>query len=237
MRDRIEIGQAMADVAREINSPRSLEATLDTIVRVARESLPTVDQVGISIAHKGGELETAAATDELVWELDRLQYKLGEGPCVHAVHAAELVVVENARHDQRWPRFLSEAVKLGLRAQMGLCLYVDGRTIGGLNLYSFTEDTFAPETQHIAELFATQAALALGHARRAEELNTAIGTRADIGKAVGLVMARFDLDDDRAFDYLVRLSSHANIKIRDVAAEIVAQHNDKHRSRSSGESG
>jgi AmiR/NasT family two-component response regulator len=34
-------------------------------------------------------------------------------------------------------------------------------------------------------------------------------------------MERHHLDESRAFEYLTRVSSHGNIKIRDVAQEIV----------------
>jgi ANTAR domain len=38
----------------------------------------------------------------------------------------------------------------------------------------------------------------------------AVDRRTAIGKAVGMIMERFDLSDDRAFDVLRRLSSHEN---------------------------
>jgi AmiR/NasT family two-component response regulator len=40
-------------------------------------------------------------------------------------------------------------------------------------------------------------------------------------------MERYDMDEDRAFAFLVRASSHANIKLRVVAQELVDQHNAK----------
>ena len=42
-----------------------------------------------------------------------------------------------------------------------------------------------------------------------------------IGKAIGLVMERFDLDDHEAFTYLVSLSQRSNIKLRDLATHLV----------------
>jgi GAF domain-containing protein len=230
MAHRPDIAGALAQAAREIGSARDLSTTLDAIVHTALASLPGVDHVGISIAHKGGRgrIETVAATDQLVWELDALQYELGEGPCVYAIEEAAVSVAEHAHHEQRWPRYIPEAVKRGLRAQMGLRLYVDGKTLGGLNLYSVEAEQFQPDTAHLAELFATHAALALGKAREHETLNAALATRADVGKAVGILMMKYGLTDERAFEYLIRVSSHSNVKVRDVAAEVVAQANDAH---------
>jgi GAF domain-containing protein len=233
MADRPDIADALALAAREIGSARDLPTTLDAIAHTALASLPGVNHVGISIAHKKGraKIETVAATDQLVRDLDTLQYDLHEGPCVYAIEQDTITVVEHASDDQRWPRYLPEAVKRGLRAQMGVRLYVDGTTLGGLNMYSTDGEEFQPDTPHIAELFATHAALALGKVREVDSLHGALATRTEIGKAVGILMMKYDLSDERAFEYLVRVSSNTNIKLRDVAAEVVAQAHDAQAAR------
>lgn len=42
-----------------------------------------------------------------------------------------------------------------------------------------------------------------------------------IGQAVGIMKERFELDADRAFSLLVRLSSMENSKLFDIASELV----------------
>jgi GAF domain-containing protein len=235
MADRPDIAAALAEAARDINSPRDLDSTLDAIVQAASRSLPGVDYVGISIAHRNGEVETKAGTDQLVWELDQLQYELGEGPCVYAMEKDPVVVVNDIRHERRWPHYVPRAVERGLKAQMGLRLYHEDETLGGLNLYSVSVDLIDPDVQHTAELFAVHSALALGRARREQDLNSALMTRKVIGQAVGMVMERFGLDEERAFQYLTRVSQHSNIKLREVAKEIVAQGNDRARTPTSSQ--
>ena len=88
-------------------------------------------------------------------------------------------------------------------------------------------DTIDPDVVHMAELFAAQAAIALGRARREEQLNTAMQTRKGIGQAIGILMERHNVNEDHAFAYLTHVSSHANIKLRDIAKEIVALRNDQ----------
>jgi GAF domain-containing protein len=227
MPDRPDISDALARVARQINAPTDLDSTLDTIVATAATSLPGIDHVGVTIAHRGGKMETKAATDAFVWDLDQLQYDLGEGPCIHAIEAETIVKIEHARLEQRWPRFMAQAVKRGLRSQLGIRLYVEDETLGGLNMYSTTSDTIDPDVQHLAELLATHASLALGRATREEHLYTALGTRKLIGQAIGIVMERYDLTEDRAFEYLARVSQHSNIKLRDIALELVTQRNNQ----------
>lgn len=52
-------------------------------------------------------------------------------------------------------------------------------------------------------------------------------TRKVIGQAVGTVMERYQLDEDRALMYLAQVSQHSNVKLRDVAAELVQQAHEK----------
>jgi GAF domain-containing protein len=220
-----QIAAALAEAARRINAPDNVSSTLKTIVEVARDSMPDVDHVGISITHRRGKIETMAATDPLVYELDRVQYELREGPCVQAIETDPVIVVNNLRHDQRWPRYIPRAVEQGVRSQLGLRLYVEKETLGGINVYSTSSDEISEETQHLAELFAAHAALALGRIRREEDLNTALASRKLIGQAIGIVMERYQMDEDRAFGYLARVSQHGNVKLRDVARELVEQRN------------
>lgn len=222
MSDReLRIAQALTEAAKLMNSPRTLEETLDAIVRAALATVPGFDHVGISITHRDGTIETKSATDPLVWELDAVQYGLHEGPCYDSITGCGITVVRRARHDQRWPRYMPEAVKRGLRAQLAVGLYSDRDSLGGLNLYSTESDDVEDDAIGIAELFAAQAAIALGRSRQEFQLNEALESRKVIGQALGLIMQKYDLNEDRAFQFLIRVSSTSNVKVRDVAAELV----------------
>ncbi|MBN6039159.1 response regulator [Amycolatopsis sp. 195334CR] len=59
-------------------------------------------------------------------------------------------------------------------------------------------------------------------AREAEDLRKALDTRSTVSEAVGLVMAAFRCDADTAFDKLVSFSQSRNVKVRAIAAEVVA---------------
>ena len=225
MPDQEDLATTLARVAREINAPTDLSSTLQAIVQSAMDSLPGIDHVGISMVHKDGTIETMAGTDQLVWDLDAVQYALQEGPCYDAIVRAPIMVANELRHDQRWPRYVLQAARQGVKAQIGVRLFIEGKTIGGMNMYSTSGDQIDPDVQHLAELFATHAALALGRARQDEDLQTALGTRKVIGQALGITMERYQLDEDRAFQFLVRVSSQSNVKLRDIAQEIVDRAN------------
>ena len=219
------IGEALAEAARHLGRDESVAEKLATIVTTLSSTLPGFDEAGISTVDRHGRVETKAATSQLVWDLDTLQYELGEGPCVDSLHAESIVKAPHVRHDQRWPRYVPRAVELGLRSQLAVRLYVDEeRTIGGLNFYSTTSDEIDPDAVWIADVYAAQAAVVLGQARSLDELGRALESRQLIGQAVGLLMATYDLDEQGAFNFLARTSSHANVKLREIARRLVADH-------------
>lgn len=217
----LTLAEALAEAAHQINTRSPLPEVLQNLVDMASRSLPGVDHVGISVTHADGRIETVAYTDQLVLRLDELQYDLDEGPCLSAIRQDGMVLVNHADKEQRWPRFMEGAAALGLRSQLGLRLYANHQTVGGLNLYATTSDEIDPEIVQIANIFAEHAALALGQARVEENLIQGMMTRQRIGVAIGLLMGQYDLDEDRAFQYLARVSQTSNIKLRQIADEIV----------------
>lgn len=223
----MRIAHALNEAAQLMNAPATLDETLDAITRAALSTVPGFTHVGISITHRDGTIETKSATDQLVWELDSVQYSLQEGPCYDSITGGGITVVQEARHDKRWPRYMPEAVKRGLRAQLAVGLYSDRDSLGGLNLYSTASDRVEDDAIFIAELFAAQAAIALGRSRQELQLNEALESRKVIGQAIGLVMQRYELDEDRAFQFLIRASSTGNMKLRDLAEELVRAANER----------
>ncbi len=219
-----DVGQAIAVAARALYEGQNLEDTLQRIVEVAQDSVPGFDQVGISTVDKKGKAHTRATAGDLVGVLDDAQYSLGEGPCVDTLRGADVVVAPHLGEDGRWPNYAPTAVEHGVKSQLAIKLYLDKEgTMGGINLYSTTSSDVDPEAESIAELFATHAALALGNAREKETLNEALQTRQVIGTAIGIVMERYGISAERAFEFLVRASSVGNLKLRDVAQELVNQ--------------
>jgi GAF domain-containing protein len=222
MKDQPDYAAAIASAARTMSQSRSQQEALQTIVEVARDSIPGFDSIGITTVDKGGNANTRAKVGDLVDALDRLQYGLGEGPCVETLHGAEVVSAPMIRDDQRWPRYVPQAVAQGLRSQLAVRLFLDDKgTIGGLNLYSSMSDDIDPEAVSTAGLFAAHAAIAFGFVSEIEGLNQALQSRKVIGQALGILMERYEIGEDAAFAFLVRASSHGNIKLRDIAQELV----------------
>ncbi|MDN4175673.1 GAF and ANTAR domain-containing protein [Nocardioides sp. SOB77] len=221
----------LADAAETIGQQGTVEETLDAIVHAARTSIPEFGHVSISERHRDGTIETRAGTDQLPWDLDALQYDLRQGPCVDSLEHEPVVVVDHLRHEQRWPDYIPQAAAAGVRCQIGVRLFSDGRHVGGLNLYSTDHDEVDPDTIATARLFATHVGVVLGHVEQVHHLNQALQNRKVIGQAIGILMERYRIDPDRAFQFMVRASSTGHIKLRDVAEELVTTSVESYRRR------
>jgi GAF domain-containing protein len=222
---------SLAAAARALVGRGSFDETLEAVARTAKESLPGFDHVSVSLVNRTGHIETKAVTDSLARDLDALQYSVDEGPCLSAIREVTMVAVPDLREEQRWPRYQPGAISAGVRGQMSVRLTVDDEhTIGGLNLYSTSPhgsatDAEDVEAKDMVKFFAAHASIALHQARELANLREALNSRAVIGQAIGIVMERYQLSEDRAFAYLVRASSHANIKLREIAQELVDENN------------
>jgi hypothetical protein len=200
---------------------RSLDAALKILADSAAGNIPGTDFVSITVRRPNQPLSTVAATHGLAEQADTLQYQLREGPCYAAVTRDRFVLVNDMASSADFPRYGPQAVRLGIGAQAAIQLLHDGET-AGLNLYALTAGAFDRATMQMAELFATQAGALLGYAAQVEQLSEALHTRTDIGTAVGIVMERYGIDRHQAFAFLTRSSNAREIKVRDLAQQVIA---------------
>jgi GAF domain-containing protein len=202
-------------------SPGDLDATLSGITAAAVDLIPEVACASISI-RRDDRIETVDATDDCLIALDAKQYALREGPCYDAASDRDQVVAPDLGEDPRFPHYGPFAAEAGIGAQAAFRLFERGSTLGALNLYSTRKGAFA-DLDQLAALFRCQAAVAVAYAYDVQNLQEALETRTTIGQAVGIVMERYQLNDERAFAFLTRLSQHRNVKLCQVAEELVAE--------------
>ena len=100
---------------------------------------------------------------------------------------------------------------------------------GALNVYATEPDALADvPVQRWTARYATAAAVLLANLHgwreeqaRAEDLQTAMRSRARIEQAEGILMERYRTTDDRASTMLSETSRRTNRTLRDVAAQLV----------------
>ena len=221
----LELMARMAAVARTSPGGRPVDEVLTGIVGSATQLISGVDSASITM-QQGRRVYTAAGTDELVRQADSLQYELDEGPCLDAIRGAADCLAVDIAHDERWPVYGPRAAALGITGQLGVQLLRTAHTTASLNLYARTP-SIGDETAALARLFVPVAALALDRSLVESQLSAALASRTTIGQAVGIVMERYGMTEERAFAYLSRLSQSSNLKLRDVATDLVQEVADK----------
>jgi GAF domain-containing protein len=204
----------------------SLEAALTRVAALSL-SLPACDGAGISLC-EGTKVTTAGATDEDIEAVDSEQYRIDEGPCLEAIRWSTSFIVESMAGDERWPRFGAYAAEMGILSSLSLPLRVNERTLGALNLYSRRVGGFTRMDERKATSFATQASVAVANAQTfdrvrvlAGHLQEALKSSRMIGLAMGILVERENCTEEEAFDMLRLISQNANIKLRDVAQQLL----------------
>jgi transcriptional regulator with GAF, ATPase, and Fis domain len=211
---------AFARISQELLSEPAYELTLQRVVELAVESIEGCDYAGVTL-RRGKKVETPAATDPLVIELDRAQYELNEGPCLDAVFVDDIYVIDDMTKEDRWPHWAPKAAARGIQSILSVRLATPKEVVGGLNLYSTA--TFAYDEDQIltAQIYATHASNAIAMTSQVDGLTTAMQNRHMIGMAQGILIQRYQLSEEQAFKFLARISNEANVKLRDVAAKVI----------------
>jgi GAF domain-containing protein len=225
--DSAVVQPAFDELARLSFAEHSLESVLHKVTELATRILPGQPLASVTII-TDGRPSTVASSGALATQLDRVQYRTGAGPCLEAASTGVLAAVPDTRADRTWPQFAAEAASHGFGSVLSYPLPAPERVSGAMNLYARHVALTEPRT---GELVSRLAAYAVGPVsnmylyetavERAEHLQAALESRAVIDQAKGILMERFKLTADQAFQLLARLSMERNVKLRDVATQFV----------------
>jgi transcriptional regulator with GAF, ATPase, and Fis domain len=217
---RDDLAERLGDVARTLQQQDNPTDTLSTVVRAALDLVPGAEEGSISVVIGRKDVTSQVPSGELPEQVDAVQAEVGQGPCLDAVYDQQTVRVPDMRAEKRWPEFAKRAAELGALSMLSFQLYVEGDNLGALNLYAKTPGAFTDDSEHVGLLVAAHAAVAYSGAQTEAQLNRAIGSRDLIGQAKGILMERFDVDADRAFEILVTFSRDSHVKLHEVARRL-----------------
>ncbi|MET0467337.1 MAG: GAF and ANTAR domain-containing protein [Aeromicrobium sp.] len=209
-----------SEVALDLHEQPTTEKTVERITEHARTAAGC-DDAGIMLVHSRTRIETAASTSDRVSRSHELQRELDEGPCLDALESGGSFLCSDVQTDDRWPLWGPAAAELGIHSAMSVLLETRERRYGSLNLYADRPGAFDGNDLATAMIFARHASVALANAHQEQGLLTAIDARKVIGQAQGILMERFDIESDRAFDVLRRYSQNHNQKLHAVASWVV----------------
>ncbi|HEY1133815.1 MAG TPA: GAF and ANTAR domain-containing protein [Nocardioides sp.] len=217
-----DLSGRMAELARDLDRERGTVDTAEYVVQAALETIPSCAGAGLTLVRRDGSFETVAATNDAVRKGDRLQYELGEGPCVQAIRDDAVIHSYDLRADDRWPQWVAQVVpSIGARSMLAVRLWTRREDLGALNLYSSVVGGFDHDEREAALTLAAHAAVALAASTDVDEMHAAMDRRTRIGAAIGIVMERHGLTQPVAFEVLRRLSQEQNRKLHEVAGDIV----------------
>lgn len=220
--DAVNAAETFGEVARALAKRGDANETLQQIVLLAVEHLDACEYAGISLVeHK--KITSPASSNDVPRALDQIQSETGQGPCIDAIKERELFETGDLRNEDRWPDFSTLAFdQTGVLSIISLRLFIEENTMGALNLYSRQPNAFDDSDVAMGSAFAAHAAVAMQSSRREGELEEKARNRDVIGQAKGILMARSDVDEDRAFEMLKSASQRMNVKLREVAEQIAS---------------
>jgi GAF domain-containing protein len=223
---------ALADLHELFSGEQPLDLALSQVATAAVQIIP--DAIAITITVLGGTgPSTLAWTDEAYLGIDAAQYCSDSGPCLEAARTRQPVRASTTEHRERWPEFAAAAELTGVNAYLSVPLLVelaDGATelVGAFNIYADDPTAFAAFDEALMRLFAAAATQAIGTARRwqrsrdqVRNLEIALGSRGQIDQAKGALMAIHRCSAEVAFAKLVEQSQRRNVKLRQVAHELL----------------
>ncbi len=203
----------------------------DLVQGVAELTVRTIDSAstcGITLSQDGRVL-TVASADALAAQLDEQQYEHDAGPCLEALSIGEVVEAIDLAEETRWGVYPAIALGHGIRSVLSTPLIVDGKPVGVLNLYADSALAFTDVDRRLALLLAGQATVAITAALRhydeitlSDHLRAALSSRSIIDQAIGIVMAQQRCDAEHAFGLIRKVSQQRNVKLREVAANLVS---------------
>jgi GAF domain-containing protein len=217
-------GQAAGGFLTEESASKSVQS----LAYALRDSIPNAAGAGASIINARGRRESAGATDPFVLRADKLQYELGQGPCLSAWAEQRAIIIQDTAQETRWPRWTAAIADLPLRSVLSAPLTTEGRRIGALKVYSPSPMAFDDRSVFLIERLAGPAAALLGSVRDREatqrlsaQLVEALANRDMISQAQGILMERMSITSREALEVLLAASRKESRPLQEVARGIL----------------
>lgn len=222
--------EVFAKLAQIVYADDSRDAALQAICDAAVVLVDGCDHASIMV-RRNGKFMTAAASDDVARQIDVMERRLSDGPCLDAITEESAVLDPELADGSTWTQLATWILdNTDVRGIAGFRLISDGVKAGALNVFSDTPWALTQESVNQATVLTSFASVAI---RAAEDHESALHLREglvsnrEIGKAVGLLMAFHKISDTDAFELLKSASQQMNIKLAEVAREVLEHHNSR----------
>jgi GAF domain-containing protein len=212
-----------ARLARELSSYGDRAATVGAIAQRAVETLGCT-RAAVARANADSYTFEAVTDDVVLPTVEHIAKTTRQGPALSALHDKATVLMDDVRHETRWPDYCAQLAELTpVRSALGFYLELEGVPLGVLMLYEDQPNWFTDDRIDLGSVYADHATVALAKAAEHDHsthLGVALQTNRIIAEAIGILMSTYKINEQHAFDLLRLASQHTNRKLRDVAADV-----------------
>lgn len=189
-----------------------------------------VDGAGVSLLTSTGATEPLYGTNDVAESLERLQFTLGEGPCLDASSSGSPVLVPDLEDPRdgvvrRWPMFLEGSSRAGVRAVFAFPIRIGAIALGAADLYRSTPGPLS--RQELSRTLTVMDALALT-LLEGDDDGHLDGTSEQLGLAVhraaGMVMIQTGSSIEDALMLLRATAFAEGVAINVLADDVVNGH-------------
>jgi GAF domain-containing protein len=192
----------------------------------------SIDHAGLMLVDADGNLHVVAATSEVTHLIELLQIQNQEGPCLDAFRSGQVVEsgpLTDPEVRARWPRLTEAAHDAGFGAITAMPMRLRDQVLGALNLFRVETADLTADDLSVAQAFANIATISILQARAThdarvviDQLQRALDTRVVIEQAKGFIAQHADITLDESFARIRRYSRNNNLRLSNVARDIVA---------------
>ena len=154
-----QLCEVITELAGIVLNAASLREDLEQVIGFSCRVLPGCDAGSIALLIDGAPT-TVAVHEHVALELDVVQYRNDEGPCLSAL-GGERIRVDIVDADERFPHFAAGAADHRVNSVLSMPIHHHGDVVGTLNFYSFEPNAFDDTAEDIARLASSQAAHAI----------------------------------------------------------------------------
>ncbi len=223
----VEIVATLKEITALVTAASGLPDAAEGLAKAMSEIVPTHIRCGVTLVCEGmpAILASAGLSDEL---LDETLYSDGDGPCLTAIRARDVVISADLAAEPRWPVWTGHARRHGIGGVLCYPFDVDTFTLGAINLYADRPHGIDDDIPIIAMLVADHAGL-LMRVRRQQLLQddhfarvmAASTGEALVERAVGIVMAQRACAPEQALRHLREAATHLGVDLDAVAERLV----------------
>jgi GAF domain-containing protein len=219
--------ETLSEVAQQLVSGADVTDLLARMIRAGSAALEA-QAVGILVRTPTGGLELLASTSHRAADLELFQVRENSGPCVDTVetgHPVSVVGKEEVR--SRWPVVGRSIVESGYSSVHGFPLVWRGRVLGGLNLFTTSEESWDEERLALGQIFADVSTLAVVHLPElserelTERVEQALEGRVVIEQAKGVLAHVAHISTEEAYDRLTALATERGTTLTATAQTVI----------------